>query len=276
MEPMESVVRLFSALVPSAWVAAAAAYLVLFVRQDAGAERWAPRLAWTAVAVHLAGLGATGLLGVCPMLLPGSVVSGLGLAVGVVHLVLEGRAKDRAIGVFPISAAAIFAVAAAAADPLRRPDASVPTGTTAVHVMSVILGYAGLLLAALFGALYLVQQRALKAKKFGLFWERLPSLELLDQFSRRSLAAAVLFLTLTIAFGHLVRRAVGVPPGESYWVASIVTTNALWLAGLAVVVGRRFLRFRPGPAATASVLLFALAMANLFVVEFIDRAHGGR
>jgi ABC-type uncharacterized transport system permease subunit len=271
MEPMESVVRLFSALVPSAWVAAAAAYLVLFVRQDAGAERWAPRLAWTAVAVHLAGLGAVGLLGVCPMLVPGSVVSGLGLAVGVVHLVLERRAKDRAIGVFPVAAAALFALAGAAADPTRRPDPSIPHATTALHVTGAILGYAGLLLAALFGALYLVQRRALKAKRFGLFWERLPSLELLDEFSSRSLAAGVVFLTFTIAFGHVVRRAA--PQADSYWDAKIVATNVLWLVALAVVVARRLNRIRPATSAFASVALLLLTLANLLVVDLFSKVH---
>lgn len=270
---MESVVRLFAALVPAAWVAAAAAYLVLFVRQDAGADRWAPRLAWTAVVIHVAGLGAVGVLGVCPMLVAGSVVSGLGLAVGFVHLVLERRVKDRAIGVFPVAAAALFALAGAAADPMRRPDPSIPHGTTAIHVTGAILGYAGLLLAALFGALFLVQQRALKAKKFGLFWERLPSLELLDEFSSRSLVAGVVFLTLTIAFGHVVRRAV--PQVESYWDAKIIATNALWLVGLVVVLARRFLKFRPTFAAVASVALFVLAMANLFVVDVFSKVHRG-
>jgi ABC-type uncharacterized transport system permease subunit len=207
------------------------------------------------------------------MLVPGSVVSGLGLAVGVVHLLLERRANDRAIGFFPIAAAALFALAGSAADPLRRPDPSIPPATTAIHVAGAILGYAGLLLAALFGALYLVQRRAMKAKRFGLFWERLPSLELLDSFSSRSLVAGVLFLTLTIAFGHAVRHAT--PSAGTYWDAKIIATNLLWVVGLAVVVSRRFLRFRPAPAAVASVVLFLLAMANLFVVDVFSRVHRG-
>jgi ABC-type uncharacterized transport system permease subunit len=273
MERMESVVRLFAALAPSAWVAAAAAYLVLFVRDDRGAERWAPRLAWTAVAVHAGAFASVGLLGICPMLVPASVVSGLGLAVGLVHLVLERRAKDRAIGVFPMSAAALFALAGAAADPMRRPDPSIPRGTTAIHVTGAILGYAGLLLAALFGALYLVQQRALKAKRFGLFWERLPSLELLDGFSSRSLVAGVVFLTLTIGFGHAVRRATA--PDAPYWQADVVATNLLWLACVVVVVARRAGRIRPAASAAASVALFAVAMADMLVVETLSHIHRG-
>jgi ABC-type uncharacterized transport system permease subunit len=270
---MESVVRLFAALAPAAWTAAAAAYLVLFVRQDAGAGRWAPRVAWIAAFVQLAAIASVGALGICPMLVPASAISALGLAVGVIYLLLERRAMTPSMGVFPASVAALLALAAAASDPLRRPAAGLPHGTTALHVTSAVLGYAGLLLAALFGALYLVQRRALKAHRFGLFWERLPSLELLDQFSRRSLFAAALFLTMTIGFGHVVRRAMGVPPGESYWEASIVATNALWLASVVIAAARRIDRVRPAAAATASVVLFGMAMANLVVVDAFSRVH---
>jgi len=274
MTAVDAIVRMFAALTPAAWIAAAAAYLVAFVKDDAGALRWAPRIAWAAVGVHVAGLAAVGLRGVCPMIVPGSVVSGLGLAVGVIHLLLERRTKDRAIGIFPIGAAALFALAAAAADPLRRPDPSIPTGTTAVHVTSAVLGYAGLLLAALFGALYLVQRRALKSHRFGLFWERLPSLELLDQFSRRSLVAAVLFLTLTIGFGHVVRRTTA--PDGAYWDATVVATNAVWLACLVVVVARRLDKMRPAASAVAAVCLFVLAMADMLVVDVFSEVHRGR
>lgn len=270
---MEPWIRLLSALAPAAWTAAGAAYLVLFLRQDAGAERWAPRLAWGAVGVHVASLAAVGSMGVCPMLVPGSVISGMGLAVGVIHLLLERRANDRAIGVFPIAAAALFALAGTAADPTRRPDPSVPHGTAAIHVTSAILGFAGVFLAALFGALYLVQRRALKRHRFGLFWERLPSLELLDTFSRRSLVAGVVFLTVTIGIGHLVRNQTA--PSGGYWVAEIVATNLLWLIAFVVVVARRFDKIRPATAATASVALFVLAMGDLLVVGIFSRFHRG-
>lgn len=268
---MDATIRLLAAATPVAWTAAAAAYLVYFVRQDAGAGRWAPRLAWVAVVVHALALAAPGARGVCPMVLSGSVVSGLGLAVGLIHLVLEERARDRAIGVFPMGIAVVFALCGAALDPLRQPDADIPAGRVAVHVTGAILGYAGVLLAALFGALYLVQARALKERRFGLFWERLPSVELLDGFSRGSLLAGVAFLTLTIGFGHLIRR--DLQPGETYWDPKILATNLLWLAGLVIVVARAANRLRPAGSAMASVLLFALALANLLVVGSFSTVH---
>jgi ABC-type uncharacterized transport system permease subunit len=270
---MEVLIRLLTALTPAVWTAAAAAYFFVFLRQDAGAERWAPRLGWAAVVIHLMALGAPGSRGICPMLLPGSMVSGLGLSVGAVHLFVEGRVKDRAIGFFPIATATIFALAGAAVDPLRVPSGPLPPASTAIHVTGAIFGYAGLLLAALFGVLYLVQRNALKKHRFGLFWERLPSLELLDSFSRGSLFAGVVFLTLTIGFGHAVRR--DLAQGESYWDAKIVATNLIWLVGAIVVVARRMNRIRPMASSVASVVLFVLALANLLVVDVFSKVHRG-
>lgn len=268
---MDALIRLLAVAAPAAWTAAAVLYLFVFLREDAAAERWAPRVAWTAVAIHLLALASPGARGVCPMVLPASMLSGLGLAVGTVHLLVESRARDRAIGVFPITLAALITLASAAADPAHRPAEALPPSSTAVHVTGAILGYAGLLLAALFAALYLVQRHALKRHRFGLFWERLPSLELLDAFSRRSLVAGVVFLTLTIGFGHLLRRSV--LAGDSYWDAKIVATNLLWLAALVVVVARRFDRIRPATSAFASVALFLLTLANLLVVDLFSRVH---
>ncbi len=207
------------------------------------------------------------------MLLPASTISGLGLAVGVIHLLLEGRARNRAIGVFPVAVAAVFALAATAFDPLRRPEAGLPPASAAIHASAAVLGYAGLLLAALFGALYLVQRGALKRHRFGLFWERLPSLELLDEFAFRSLVAGVACFTVTIAVGHIVRRATG--HTGSYWDPKIVATNLIWLIGLVVVLGRLFRRVRPATSAAASIALFALALANLLVVDIFSEVHRG-
>ena len=113
----------------------------------------------------------------------------------------------------------------------------------------------------------------LRRPRFGLFWERLPSLELLDAFSRRSLVAGVVFLTLTIGFGHLVRRSLHV--GESYWDAKVITTNVLWLVALLVVVARRLDKIRPATSAVAAVGLFVLTLANLLVVDLFSQVHRG-
>lgn len=269
---MEDLVRILHAVVPVVWTAAAMTYLFVFLREDADAERWAPRVAWTAVLLHLAEFAAEASVGATPLVRPGTLVSGMGLAAALVHLALERRIGRRTIGVFATGIAAVLAtVGSAAGDPLIAPPGGFPHVSTSLHIGGAILGYGGLLLAATFGALYLLQRASLRSRRFGLFFERLPSLELLDQFSAGSLAAGTLFLTVTIGLGHVVRKAA--EPDASYWDAKVIATNALWLLSLLVIVARRMRRLQATGAARASVALFVLAVCNMLFVDLLSRFH---
>jgi ABC-type uncharacterized transport system permease subunit len=272
--PMEALARTLHVLVPVAWTAAATTYLFVFLRDDEGAGRWAPRLAWAAALLHLAELSVGAALGATPLVQAGAVVAGMGLAAALVYLALERRIGKRTTGVFAIGPAAVLAtVGATWGNPLEPPPGGFPPASTALHVGGAMLGYGGLLLAATFGGLYLVQRRALKGRAFGLVFDRLPSLELLDQYSAGSLAAGTIFLTATIAFGHVVRKSADV--GGTYWDAKVIATNLLWLLAFAVVVLRRARRLQAPGAARACLGLFLFALGNMFVVDHFSRVHKG-
>ena len=123
----------------------------------------------------------------------------------------------------------------------------------------------------MFGTLHVLQFRALRARRFGLFWERLPSLELLDEFTSASVGVATLFLTGTIGLGHAVKAIADA--GGSYWDAKVLATNLLWLFALTVTVGRRTKRLRAQPAAVLAIVLFLFALGNLLVVNSFSGIH---
>jgi ABC-type uncharacterized transport system permease subunit len=272
--PHEPLVRALHALTPVLWTAAAAAYLVVFTRDDAGAARWAVRLALLALAGHLAELAATWAAGIPPLVQPGAHVSGTGLATALVYLVLERRVGRRTIGVFAVGTAAVLATAGAAfGDPLALSRPDLPTLQTSVHVAAAILGSAALFLAAMFGALLLAQQRALRGRSFGLFWERLPSVELLDSFTRGSLGAAAFFLTAMIGLGHVARHAAD-RVGPYFHDAKIVYADALWALCVAVFVARKLHRLRPRTMAFASIVLFLCALASPAVDRWSESHRG--
>lgn len=271
---MEPLARALHVVVPVLWTAAASAYVVVFVRDDAGAARWGLRLSVLAAAVHLAAIGAEAAAGAPPLLRPGALISGMGLATALVYLVLERRVGRPTIGMFALVTSALLATGGAAfGDPLAPPPPGISAAKTSSHVAAAILGYSGLLLGAIFGALLLAQQRALRGRSFGLFWERLPSIELLDQFTRGSLGAAALFLTVTIGLGHVTRHdsdRMG-PYGDP----KVIATNALWLLTVVAFLLRRFHRMRPSRAALASIVLFGLALANMTIVNAFSKVHEG-
>ncbi len=72
-----------------------------------------------------------------------------------------------------------------------------------VHIILALLGNAALTLAFLGGIFYLIQERQLKAKKFGFFYRRLPSLEQLDALNYWCLTIGFPLLTGGIISGSL-------------------------------------------------------------------------
>lgn len=271
---METLVKALFTIAPVAWTAAAAAYFGVFLREDERVAAWARRLLLAAIVVHVGAFAARGAAGLQPIASGALVVSAMGLFCGIVYLWLERRIARGAAGAFAAGAAALLVVGShAIGDPLAVPGTKFPQGGGAVHIVVAAAGYAALLLAAVFGALLLAQRRALRLRKFGLFWERLPSIELLDAFTAGSLLAAALFLTGTIGVGHALRRATNAT--GPYSDPKIVATNVLWALTLSVALLRRYRRAGAGTAAVWAIVLIVLALLNLVVVNRISPLHGG-
>ncbi len=70
-----------------------------------------------------------------------------------------------------------------------------------VHVLLVLLGYAALLLTAVAAVFYLVQERQLKSKRPGVFFDRLPPLGTLDDLVSQSMGFGFALLTAGVIAG---------------------------------------------------------------------------
>ena len=70
-----------------------------------------------------------------------------------------------------------------------------------VHVLLVLLGYAALVLTAAASVFYLVQEKQLKSKRPGAFFDRLPPLGTLDNLISQSMGFGFAFLTLGVIAG---------------------------------------------------------------------------
>lgn len=67
-----------------------------------------------------------------------------------------------------------------------------------LHVVLILIGIAALLVTALSSLFYLVQERRLKSKKSGTFFDRLPPLATLDNLISSSMGIAFVFITLGV------------------------------------------------------------------------------
>ena len=71
----------------------------------------------------------------------------------------------------------------------------------ALHVLLVLLGYAGLALTAIASIFYLVRERQLKTKTVSRLFERLPPLGTLDNLITASMGFGFVFITLGVIVG---------------------------------------------------------------------------
>jgi len=114
-----------------------------------------------------------------------------------------------------------------------------------LHVALSVLGLALLALAFIAAALYLLQFRELKARRFGQVFQLFPPLERLDRLNRFALVAGFPALTLGVllALGYAARFAGGLHVGKAQIVWGVFTWVVLgWAVWVRVVrhwAGRR-------------------------------------
>ncbi len=70
-----------------------------------------------------------------------------------------------------------------------------------LHVVSALIGYSGITISAVYGFLYLILYKEIKSNKFGLLFNRLPNLEILEKLSFYSAVIGFSMLTVAIVIG---------------------------------------------------------------------------
>lgn len=97
----------------------------------------------------------------------------------------------------------LLTVAAVITDPLSPLPPEDSSRLFIGHILLATVGVAALLLALAFAMLYNLQDRAIKQKRRGIFYDWIPSLKVCDMVSYRSLAIGFVIYTLGILTGIL-------------------------------------------------------------------------
>jgi len=168
------------------------------------------------------------------------------------------------IVVFPLVFLLTF-VAATGQQPLVLTPVAVK-GWLAAHILMIFTGYAALFLS--FGAslLYLLQERALKAKSTGGMFARLPALQVIDDIGYRALMLGFPFMTLGLIMGSVVAEsAYG---RVDFLDPKILLSVLMWVVYLIMVYMRLSAGWRGRRAALLASVAFVAAIvawaANYF------------
>ncbi|PID73289.1 MAG: c-type cytochrome biogenesis protein CcsB [Desulfobacterales bacterium] len=189
-----------------------------------------------------------------------------------VYLVFHYRYRFRVLGIFTAPAATAVMVISSR---LPVEPAHLQEGFSSFwvlfHVVVILMGEAAFGLACAAGILYLVQENALKTKRRGFFYNRLPSLELLDNIGYTCIINGFVLLTAGLIGGFVYARAIwgefwsGDP--KEFWSA------VAWFFYAALLHDRLNARSGGRKSAIMAVIGFAVLLCTFVVANFFISGH---
>lgn len=271
---MQMLLDLLTALLPLLYGLAAANYAVYFVRRDDLAERTCTPLLLGTVLLHATFLGLRFVaFDRLPLANLPEIVSAIAFALAGVYLYVERLQRSRTTGVFLVSMAALVQVGASAYLP-HAPAGKAPllyqTSLWSLHTAAVVLGYSAFLVSAVYAVMYWLLYRALKRKRFGLMFERLPSLDVLARMGMVAASLGLLFLTAVIGLGVLMSARL-VP--HFYTDPKFIATVVVWLVYAVAVTAYFLLGWRGARAVMLSTVGFGLALLMMLGSSLFHSFH---
>ncbi len=139
------------------------------------------------------------------------------------------------------------------------------------HVFSALLGYSGITMAAVYGFLYLILYKDIKLNKFGLIFNRLPSLEILEKLSFYSAVIGFVLLSVAIIIG-IIWLPKAFPGGFSYADPKLIGTFSVWTLYGVGITFKLFGKWRGKKLIVLSIIGFLLAIFSTMLTNFLSQS----
>jgi ABC-type transport system involved in cytochrome c biogenesis permease subunit len=199
----------------------------------------------------------------------------------IAYLALEMITEERAMGVFILPLlVALEAVAAVSPGPDEHP-AILQSAWFGVHVSSLLFAYACFALACMIGITYVLLFTEIKAKHLGVFYTRLPSLQVLDRMNHIAIVLGWVFLTVGLIVGVIwAAQAQNYAPADPRVRAmalgdpKIFVALVTWTVYSFELFAARRIGWGGRRTAYLSALGFAIVLLNFVPVSyFLTRSH---
>lgn len=264
------------------YIAAGILYALHFARRDARIGRAATTLLVSGAFVH------TFVIGMQTMEVWNAPFSNLPRAISTFvwllalsYLYTELTTDERAMGVFILPVLVILQLVPAFSSTVDRTDPLLDSAWFWIHMLSLLFAYASFALAGVLGLTYVLQFKEIKKKTLGFFYQRLPSLQVLDAMNSRAVTVGWAFLTLGIVVGVIwATQAHAAAPLDprvlefSIRDPKILVTVITWIVYSFALVSRRAMGWQGRRAAWLSALGFAIVMMSFLPINyFVTTSH---
>jgi ABC-type uncharacterized transport system permease subunit len=265
------------------YLLAAVAYGYAFVSRRDLAGRVATALLIAAAFVHTFQIGMdTMQIGALPLAGRAGAISGFVLMLAVTYLYVELSTQERTIGTFVTPLLALLYLLVARDTPTPASAAVLGEGRfLAFHVGALLSAYASFALACVIGVTYVLLFRELKTRTPGVFFSRLPPLQVLDRMNMRAVMVGWSLLTVGLVAGALwlmdARTSMPNDPrvaAMTLFDPKILVAVACWVLYSGQIAARRWAGLSARRTAWLSALGFALVLLNFLpVAYFFSRSH---
>jgi ABC-type uncharacterized transport system permease subunit len=250
-----------------------AVYAILFYK-EIGLPVYLLKIITAAVAVfHLVFLTVLGVtLGHPPIVAPGESLSSLAILIALVYIYVEWRTGIRSTGAliyfFVACLQAVSAVLMLGAPPSFH---EIGNPILNIHIALSLLGSTAFCISFLYSIMYLILHDEIKKSHFGIMYEKLPSLEQLDEMNYYAAAAGLAALTLAIVVGFAWAWAVfGKLPVTDIKAVTMLATALIY--GVMIFMKNRYGwsgdRLAMMSVAGFFAVLLSLALSNIFMGAF--------
>ena len=264
------------------YAAAGVAYAIHFARRQPGVGRAATTLLLFAALSHTFVIGMQTMeVQHVPIANPSRAIASFVWLLALSYLYLELTTDERAMGVFILPIIVGLQLIPVLNPGVENDDPVLRSPWFWVHVSSLLFAYASFALASVVGVTYMLQFKEIKKKHLGYFYERLPSLQVLDAMNSRAVAVGWIFLTIGVAVGIVwTAQARSLSPDNTNLRAMSLEDPKIFIAILTwalysfAVFARRTMGWNGRRAAWLSALGFAIVLLNFLPVSyFVTTSH---
>jgi len=195
----------------------------------------------------------------------------LAFAIGFSYFLLELVTDIRGTGLFIIIISFFFQIISSLfIEDLVEVKEVLKSNLLGIHVITALLGYAGFTISAVYGFLYLVLYKDIKLNKFGLIFNRLPNLEVLEKLSYYS--AVIGFITLTVATVIGIIWLPSAFPDFSYMDPKLIGTSLVWILYAIGITSKIMSKWKGKRLVVLSIIGFVVAILSTMLTNFLAKS----
>jgi ABC-type transport system involved in cytochrome c biogenesis permease subunit len=195
----------------------------------------------------------------------------LAFAISFSYFILELVTDIRGTGMFIIIISIVFQIVSSLfIKDLFSVREELRSNLLGIHVFSALIGYAGITISAVYGYLFLILYNQLKQNKFGLLFDRLPNLEILEKLCFYSAVIGFILLTIAIIIG-----VIWLPQSNlnfSYTDPKLLGTFLIWLVYGIGILRKIYGKLRGRKLVIVSIIGFILTIGSTILSNFLAKS----